>query len=432
VVRVTATDLAGTTAFDDFNLRINAANKAPAAVGDSVALLRDTSLVVAVRANDSDPDGDALIVSSVTQGANGGVVIDAATGSPRYTPNAGFIGDDTFSYTVSDGRGGQATATVSVLVASQLGDDGANTLTGGRGVDVIAGLAGADVISAGAGNDIVDGGDGNDTLRGGTGTDQIRGGTGDDAVQATGTELTGDTIDGGTGSDTLVFVGNVSLGSAGFTMVGVETLNMNGYSLSVQGTTALDLSALALINGGAIAGDSAGNRITGTQGNDNIDGGGGADFLKGGQGNDVIRGGSGADILVGGAGNDALYGGTKATGDKAADTFVFNSTLNGSTNVDTIYGFEANALDKIALDPAVFAAVFGNGTSGLDSGEFRANTGGNAVDANDYILYDSATGNLFYDADGSGAGAKVQFGALVGLIGALDSSDFTTSPPPGA
>lgn len=73
--------------------------------------------------------------------------------------------------------------------------------------------------------------------------------------------------------------------------------------------------------------------------------------------------------------NDSLFGGPRGAGDRSADIFVFNAPLVAATNVDTITGFEANALDRIALDPAVFAAVAANGTSALDSGEFRAPTG---------------------------------------------------------
>lgn len=105
---------------------------------------------------------------------------------------------------------------------------------------------------------------------------------------------------------------------------------------------------------------------------------------------------------------------------------------DATTNVDTNIGFEATARDMIVLDPTFFAAIFNNGTTGLDSSEFRASAGGNAAVANDFILYDTASGNLFYDADGIGAGAKMLFATLSGVIGIVDYTDFTTTPPPGA
>ena len=75
-------------------------------------------------------------------------------------------------------------------------------------------------------------------------------------------------------------------------------------------------------------------------------------------------------------------------------------------------------LDKIYLDNAVFG-VLADGA--LAAGAFRSGTA--AADADDRIIYNSATGALFYDADGNGAGAAVQFATLsTGL--ALSASDF--------
>jgi hypothetical protein len=94
----------------------SAVNQAPVATNDTATTSQDAAINIAVRANDTDGDGDALTVTAVTQAANGSVVIDAVTGNPLYTPNAGFSGSDSFTYTVSDGQGGTATATVDVTV----------------------------------------------------------------------------------------------------------------------------------------------------------------------------------------------------------------------------------------------------------------------------------------------------------------------------
>lgn len=93
-------------------------NQAPIANDDSIVTDEDTAVIIAVRANDSDPEGDSLSVSAVTQGANGSVVIDGVTGNPIYTPDAGFVGSDSFTYTISDGHGGTSTATVTVTVTA--------------------------------------------------------------------------------------------------------------------------------------------------------------------------------------------------------------------------------------------------------------------------------------------------------------------------
>ncbi|MFV0662064.1 retention module-containing protein [Denitromonas sp.] len=90
----------------------------PDAVNDVISTNEDVPVVIAVRGNDTDPDGDPLTVTAVTQGTNGTVVIDGATGNLIYTPNPNFFGSDTFTYTITDGNGGFDTATVTVNVVS--------------------------------------------------------------------------------------------------------------------------------------------------------------------------------------------------------------------------------------------------------------------------------------------------------------------------
>jgi hypothetical protein len=68
-----------------------------------------------VLGNDSDPDGDPLQASVVTPPAAGTLEL-AADGGFRYTPPVGFLGEVSFSYQATDGRGGQATATVTITV----------------------------------------------------------------------------------------------------------------------------------------------------------------------------------------------------------------------------------------------------------------------------------------------------------------------------
>jgi len=60
----------------------------------------------------------------------------------------------------------------------------------------------------------------------------------------------------------------------------------------------------------------------------------------------------------------------------------------------------------------------------LTAANFAANAGGTATDANDYILYDTATGNLYYDADGNGAGARVLFATVTVTAGTIDPTDI--------
>jgi VCBS repeat-containing protein len=94
---------------------VNGVNDPPVAVNDSAITKKDTSVIIDVLSNDSDPDiGDMLTVDSVTQGTNGSVSNNGSY--VTYTPATGFNGTDNFSYTVSDGNGGTDTATVNVTV----------------------------------------------------------------------------------------------------------------------------------------------------------------------------------------------------------------------------------------------------------------------------------------------------------------------------
>ena len=95
-------------------------NRAPVAVNDDEETDQDVAVTIDVLANDSDADGDSLIVASVTQGTNGSVTTNGDT--VTYTPDAGFTGTDSFSYTIEDGRGGSASANVVVTVL----EEGAN------------------------------------------------------------------------------------------------------------------------------------------------------------------------------------------------------------------------------------------------------------------------------------------------------------------
>ena len=99
----------------------NQVNEAPNAIDDASSTEEETSVVVNVLDNDTDPNNDVLGVDEFTQGANG-TVVDLGNGNLQYTPNAGFIGQDTFDYTVADTEGLTDTATVTINVT----EEGAN------------------------------------------------------------------------------------------------------------------------------------------------------------------------------------------------------------------------------------------------------------------------------------------------------------------
>ncbi len=139
------------------------------------------------------------------------------------------------------------------------------------------------------------------------------------------------------------------------------------------------------------------NIINGTSGNDT---------LKGTAGVDKISGGAGADLLYGKAGSDQLIGGT------GHDKFVFDTPLGGS--IDQVLDFNP-ADDVFYLDNAIFTKL-GSGSLSSPRKIWGTNledgAGAHANDSNDFLAYDSTTGNLSYDPDGSGSGAAIVFAHL--------------------
>ena len=125
----------------------------------------------------------------------------------------------------------------------------------------------------------------------------------------------------------------------------------------------------------------------------------------------MLVGNAGANLLNGGLGADTLLG----LG--GADTFAFTTALGGG-NVDALNDF-VHGTDKIALDDAIFDQLV---PGALNPSLFHV--GATATDEDQRILYDQATGNLYYDADGNGAGAAVLFATLPNLP-VLTASDFT-------
>lgn len=171
----------------------------------------------------------------------------------------------------------------------------------------------------------------------------------------------------------------------------------------------LDPSPLYADDDLLVYGDVQGDTLVGGAHDDTLFGAGGADRLLGRAGADRLFGGSGHDVLRGGAG---------------ADRFVF--TMAGSTNSDTVVDFNHSQNDEIVFDNA--AAVFADLADGaLTSGRFAAadnigeRSGGTGVGASDRVLYDTDSGRLYYDANGSGNGQRV----LLGIVSEADGDHPT-------
>jgi len=131
-----------------------------------------------------------------------------------------------------------------------------------------------------------------------------------------------------------------------------------------------------------------------------------ANFSGTGNGSaNVITSGPGNDTLNGGGGNDTLTGGG------GSDIFVFNTKLDGKNNVVTITDF-VSGQDSLDLSKKIFSAY---ATVGADlTNDFVSGPGAVAHDKTDHFLYDTATGNLYYDIDGNGPKAPILFATLTG------------------
>ncbi|WP_445501488.1 glycoside hydrolase family 113 [Microvirga sp. G4-2] len=241
------------------------------------------------------------------------------------------------------------------------------------------GTAGADKLDGGYHNDTLNGGGGNDKLWGGKGNDILNGGAGNDIYYV---DAAGD---------------QVKESSAGGTADRVYTTVSHTLASYVEQLYATGSSSIAL------KGNGSANTIVGNAGNNKLYGMSGNDRLYGNNGNDTLDGGYGKDVLVGGSGKD---------------TFVFKDRL-GSANVDKITDYN-KLYDSLQLDNRYMPKLGAAGR--LSSAKFVL--GSKALDANDHLIYDRAKGYLYYDADGSGAGAQVLIAQFINKA-ALAYAEFT-------
>jgi hypothetical protein len=87
----------------------------PVAVPDTFIVPCRNTAVLDVLANDSDKDGDMLTITSITQPTKASISIGAGGKTLNYAPGAACFVNDTFTYTISDGKGGSATTTVTLI-----------------------------------------------------------------------------------------------------------------------------------------------------------------------------------------------------------------------------------------------------------------------------------------------------------------------------
>jgi Ca2+-binding RTX toxin-like protein len=304
------------------------------------------------------------------------------------------------------------------------GDNGKDTLEGGEGNDTISGGIGEDKIIGGAGNDLLDGGNGKDTLEGGTGDDTIFGGADKDVLNGgdgndnldggiSDDNLSGgagnDTLTGGTGADKMsggigddtYFVDNnrdlvLEVVDLGIDLVNSSVsfvLGNNIENLTLTGTGSVNGTGNILAN--ILIGNDGINRLLGLAGNDTISGGGGDDYIDGGFGDDILSGGDGAD------------------------SFVLNAPNQG---VDRMLDF-TSGIDKLLLSSVSFSGLNANSSLSFDQMILGAGVTG-ADTTSQLFIYNTTSGDLFFDADGSGAASSaIQIAKLTVNLG-LGVGDF--------
>jgi Ca2+-binding RTX toxin-like protein len=296
------------------------------------------------------------------------------------------------------------------------GGIGNDSVTGGTGNDLLFGDLGYDYIYAYAGNDTLYGGDQADVLYGAEGNDVTYGGDGADYIS----DYTGQNTIFGEGGDDKVYAGNgrdfVRGGSGRDTMDGGSgALDLADYAdktSSVRVTLSGATAATVFVNG--VAEDSISNF-------EFVVGGSAGDKLKGDAFANQLYGNAGKDTLLGGDGNDSLHGGLKndtLKGGGGADYFFFDTKI-GSRNVDTILRFKSGE-DKIVLDDAVMSAL----GSAMTANQFYKAAGATqGHDKSDRVIYNTSTGALYYDKDGSGSQNAVKI-AILANDPALSFTDF--------
>jgi Ca2+-binding RTX toxin-like protein len=373
--------------------------------------------------------------SDALRGGLGNDVLDGGAGIDTMIGDAGddtFVIDSLSDKMVEAANGGMDT--VRTAFDFKLATNFENLVLTGRAALNGTGNAANNRITGNAGANILDGGLGSDTLTGGAGNDYYRvessqsyfGGAGDAVVE-----------EAGGGIDTVESLLSWSLGEhvENLVLTGTEDIRGEGNSLN-----------------NIITGNSGRNSIDGGEGADRMNGGGGddeylvdnagdiisertdagydivyssvshvlsanveylslgysgfasvngtgnalANFIGGGDGSNILNGGAGSDTLSGRRGADTLIGGT------GVDAFNFTGAFDGTA--DTITDFDA-AQEIIRLYGLVFGAAGPMGV--LAENGFHA--GKAAHDADDRVIYDAATGKIFYDADGNGEGAAILF-----------------------
>ncbi|MER8811337.1 beta strand repeat-containing protein [Mesorhizobium australicum] len=463
-------------------IHVTAVNDAPVGVADTYAVQSGNSIsaatVVPVLANDTDVDNGTLTAVLDSGPAHASAFSLNADGTFNYTPAAGFVGGDTFTYHAFDGSASSNVVTVSIVVTAPDGSVNGRVIDLGNGADT-ASFASATFNNTG-GNWSIYGGNGKDDIT--TSSSHIGGSTSyfGDTVGNSGIpghnqdhivllftsnqleEILSDTTNrgldpGGTGTFETELQnyldGNVDGGSlttqkldlsasswaatvAGFGEAELAIRAANGAVIKYTaiGTTEANLPDLFTTN---LTGNSADNTIVGTSNGDtigtNVAGNGdGNDILVGLGGDDSLLGGAGSDLLLGGANNDTLTGGTGAdilSGGTGADVFAYTATAQSSgANIDTIIDFTAG-IDKIKLSTLIDANSVAGGTQNFTT-VTNTSTPLAAQNNNVWWFYNAATDETIIRADTNGSVASAELEIHLSGNIALTATDFVLNTAP--
>jgi Ca2+-binding RTX toxin-like protein len=360
-------------ASNNFGIAMQAlSNQSPEAVDDAGSTNESKALVFTLAellSNDSDPEGDALSITSVSNVLNGTAILDNAAGTVTFTPDSGYIGTASFDYTLSDG---ELTDTGSVNITVSASENETNDLNanvslgpvnfvGTNADEVVYGSHSADTIDGKFGNDSLFGFDGDDNLKGYIGNDLIVGGKGNDTLNGS---LGSDTyrFNLGDGQDTISEYRSASDVNVIEFGTGIEPDDLsfqkssNGLSLEIVVGSGGDKITLQYFYGSSYDPEKPfidemhfENGIVYTSSNlDALIPGltsEGKDFIIGNAddntfdalgGNDTVMAGAGNDSLSGGTGDDWLYGqaGDDTYHFQAGDGFDTIHAQSGSSETD--------------------------------------------------------------------------------------------------
>ncbi|POZ50708.1 Calx-beta domain-containing protein [Methylovulum psychrotolerans] len=329
-------------------------------------------------------------------------------------------------------------------------NDDANHTIPTEGDDDLIGTANDDVMKGLGGNDQLSSLDGNDSLNGGVGADTMQGGVGNDTYYVDNArDIVIETSTITTEIDTVYSETSFTLSENVENLVLVD---------SVWAVKAIGNSSNNILEGNRLA-----NLIDGKKGMDTMIGGDGDDTYMVDSSKDIIKevgsdsiagndsvksaasfllptnvenlyligtsaingtGNALKNTIVGNAYDNVINGGLgkdTLTGGLGKDTFLFDTPLK--SNVDKITDFKP-VDDTIRLENAIFTKLKITTDHLLDKANFVKST--SAVDGNDYVIYNSTTGALFYDADGNGSSAAVQIATLGAGLN-LTHADFLVS-----